>query len=130
MKFSLLVLSAPCASEAGDSAWQFARAVLDAGHELYRIFFFDEGSYHGNALAVSPQDEADRVERWAALAAECNVDLVLCIASAVKRGMLDAGEAERHERGAHCVHPAFTLSGLGQLVDAHIASDRLVTFGG
>ena len=130
MKFSLLVLSAPCASEASDSAWQFARAVIDAGHELYRVFFFHEGSYHGNALAVSPQDEIDRVQRWAALAEECNVDLVLCIASAVKRGMLDADEAERHERNGVSVHPAFNLSGLGQLVDAHISSDRLITFGG
>ena len=130
MKFSLLVLSAPHASEAGDTAWQFARAALDAGHELYRVFFYQDGSYQGNALAVSPQDEVDRVGRWAALAEEHGVNLVLCIASAVKRGMLDSGEADRHERDAASVHPAFELSGLGQLVDAHIESDRLITFGG
>ena len=130
MKFSLLVLSAPHAGVAADSAWQFARAVVDAGHELQRVFFYQEGSYQGSALAVSPQDEDDRVDRWVSLAEASNADLVLCIASAVKRGMLDQGEADRHERPAANVHPAFQLSGLGQLVDAHIESDRLVTFGG
>ena len=130
MKFSILVLTAPHAAQAGDSAWHFARAALDAGHELYRVFFFQEGCLQGNALAVPAQDEVDRVQRWAALSGEYDVDLVLCIASAVKRGVLDAGEAGRHEKSGTSAHPAFELSGLGQLVDAHIHSDRLVTFGG
>ena len=38
-------------------------------------------------------------------------------------------ELARHEKPASNVHPAFEISGLGQLVDAHINSDRLVTFG-
>ena len=129
MKFSLLILSSPYAAEAGDSAWRFARAALDNGHELYRVFFYQEGSYHGSSLAVPPQDDIDRVARWAELAEAGDTDLVLCIASAVKRGMLDAGEADRHDRAAANIHPAFELSGLGQLVDAHIHCDRLVTFG-
>ena len=130
MKFSILVLTAPHAAQAGDSAWHFARAVLDEGHELYRVFFYQQGCQQGNALAVPAQDEVDRVARWATLADEYDVDLVLCIASAVRLGVLDKGEAERHERTAASAHPSFELSGLGQLVDAHINSDRLVTFGG
>ena len=129
MKFSLLITASPYGSQGGDSAWHFARAVLDAGHELYRVFFYLEGVYHGNALSVSPRDEVDRTGRWAELAEEHGVDLVLCIASAAKRGMLDSGEAARHEKTAASVHPAFDVSGLGQLVDAHLNSDRLVTFG-
>ncbi len=130
MRFSILVLGAPQATQAGDSAWQFARAALDSGHELYRVFFYQEGSRQGDALAVPAQDEVDRVGRWASLAEEHGVDLVLCIASAVRRGVLDSAEAERHEKSAAAAHPAFELSGLGQLVDANINSDRLVTFGG
>jgi tRNA 2-thiouridine synthesizing protein D len=130
MRFSILVLSPPHAAQGGDSAWHFARAVLDGGHELYRVFFYQEGSLQGNALAVPAQDEVDRVGRWASLADEHGVDLVLCIASAVRRGVLDTGEADRHEKSATSAHPAFELSGLGQLVDAHMNSDRLVTFGG
>jgi tRNA 2-thiouridine synthesizing protein D len=58
------------------------------------------------------------------------IELTLCISSALRRGMLDPAEAERHEKHAASVHPAFTIAGLGQLVDACARSDRLVTFGG
>lgn len=103
---------------------------MRAGHELYRVFFYHEGVYHGSQLNVTPQDEIDRVQRWAELADQSGVELVLCVASALQRGVLDATEASRYERSAHNIHPAFVIAGLGQLVDAGIHSDRLLTFGG
>ncbi len=129
MNFSLLVLSSPYSTQGGETAWQFASAAVDGGHSIYRVFFYYEGAYHGNQLSVAPQDEVDRVQRWAQFAEQHKVDLVLCVASSVKRGMLDDSEALRHERASASIHPAFELSGLGQLVDAGIKSDRLVTFG-
>jgi tRNA 2-thiouridine synthesizing protein D len=128
VKFSLLILGAPRAGQAGDTARAFCRSALESGHEIYRVFFFDEGVYQGNDLAVTPQDETDPVKQWAELAENHGIDLVLCVASAVKRGMLDETEAQRHACAAS-IHPAFTLSGLGQLVDASAGSDRLLTFG-
>ena len=77
-----------------------------------------------------PQDEADRLEPWLELAEKHQVELVLCISSALRQGVLDADEAERYEKAAATMHPAFTISGLGQLVDAAMVSDRVVTFGG
>ena len=44
--------------------------------------------------------------------------------------MLDEAEAERYEKHAATIHPAFVVSGLGQLVDAAVVSDRMLTFGG
>jgi tRNA 2-thiouridine synthesizing protein D len=44
--------------------------------------------------------------------------------------MLDQVEADRHERPCATINPLFTVSGLGQLVDACASSDRLITFGG
>ena len=129
MKISLLVLAPPHGAQAADSAWHYARAAIALGHQLERVFFYDEAVTNGNVLAVMPQDETDRVARWAALAEESGAELVLCIGSALKRGMLDSTEADRHERPAASVHPAFVVSGLGQLVDAGIRSDRLLTFG-
>ena len=80
-------------------------------------------------MSVFPQDENDRLQPWIELAQQ-GVELVLCISSALKRGMLDATEAQRHEKSAASVHEAFTIDGLGHLVDASANSDRLVTFGG
>jgi tRNA 2-thiouridine synthesizing protein D len=53
----------------------------------------------------------------------------VCVASALRRGMLDPTEASRYEHDAASVAPEFTISGLGQLIDAAIDCDRLVTFG-
>ena len=72
----------------------------------------------------------DRLRPWVELAEQHGVELILCISSALKQGMLDATEAKRHDRSAPSIHPAFIISGLGQLVDAAISSDRLITFGG
>ncbi len=97
---------------------------------MRRVFFLDEGSYTGAALSVFPQDEDDRLQPWITLAEQQDVELVLCISSALKRGMLDASEADRHEKASASIHEAFIIGGLGQLVDASANSDRLVTFGG
>ncbi len=130
MIYSLLVLSSPASGHGARHALDFARAVLDAGHSLHRVFFLDAGAQAGSAVAVFPQDEADRLAPWVSLAEGHGVDLVLCIASALKQGMLDDTEAQRYERAGATIHSAFTISGLGQLVDATAHSDRLVTFGG
>ena len=64
------------------------------------------------------------------LAEEYGVELSLCISSALRRGMLDEGESERHEKTGASIHDAFAIAGLGQLVEACMDSHRLVTFGG
>lgn len=130
MIYSLLVNASPVSGHGARHAAAFARAVIAAGHSVYRVFFLDEGTASGSATAVFPQDEADRLQPWIDLAQDHGVDLVLCIASALKYGLLDETEADRYERAGATVHPAFTISGLGQLVDATAHSDRLVTFGG
>jgi tRNA 2-thiouridine synthesizing protein D len=123
-------MSSPASGYSAATAAQFARALLEAGHTLHRVFFLDNGTYTGTAGAVHPQDEPDRLKAWVELAEEKEVELVLCISSALRRGMLDADEAERYDKAAATVHPAFIVSGLGQLVDATAHSDRLITFGG
>ena len=130
MIYSLLVVSSPASGHGARHALDFAREALAGGHSLYRVFFLDQGTLAGSAVAVFPQDEAARLDPWVELAEQHGVDLVLCIASALKQGMLDDTEAGRHERGGRTVHPAFSVSGLGQLVDATAHAARLVTFGG
>ncbi|WP_170287360.1 sulfurtransferase complex subunit TusD [Halioglobus maricola] len=130
MIYTLLVTSSPASGSGARTACAFAQAAIAAGHEVNRVFFLDEGTSTGSATAVFPQDEADRLAPWVSLAEAHDIDLVLCISSAIKRGMLDTTEARRYERAATTVHPAFTVSGLGQLVDAGAGADRLLTFGG
>ncbi|MFT7685282.1 MAG: tRNA 2-thiouridine synthesizing protein D [Candidatus Azotimanducaceae bacterium] len=129
MKFSIAIFGGPSDSQASLSALNFARAIIKNGHELYRVFFYQEAVTCGNALVVAPQDENNLNTSWGDFSDEHNVELILCIASALRRGILNQSEAERYEKDAGNLHPSFTISGLGQLIDAGIESDRLISFG-
>jgi tRNA 2-thiouridine synthesizing protein D len=130
VNYSILVLSSPLAGQGARNAAAFAHELIAQGHQLHRVFFLDDGASVGGALPVFPQDEADRLLPWVELAEQHEVELALCISSALRRGLLDETEADRHDKTASSVHGAFTIAGLGQLVDACAKSDRLVTFGG
>lgn len=129
MQFALLVLGSPWSQQAAATALRFARAALDCGHRVQRVFFYHDGVYTGNALACPSPDTPDYPRQWAALAAEHDIDLVVCIASAVKRGILPASEARRHKRDAANLAPGFGASGLGQMAESLLTCDRVVTFG-
>jgi tRNA 2-thiouridine synthesizing protein D len=130
MIYSLLVLSSPCSGQGSATAVQFAQAVMERGHQIHHIFFLDEGTLAGAAATVTPQDETNSVELWASFGNRHNIELLLCVSSALKRGLVNAAEAQRYEKEAATVHRAFEIAGLGQLIDATFTSDRMITFGG
>lgn len=130
MIFSLAIYSAPYSSQASYSAYRFACALLENGHSIYRVFFYHDAVHHGSLLATPQQDDVNLTQEWQRLAHKHNVDLVVCIAAALKRGLLNEQEANRYEKPAFNLAPGFEISGLGQLVDAAVISDRLITFGG
>lgn len=129
MIYSLLVLSAPVSGHGSRAAAEFARCAITRGHTIHRVFFLDAGTVTGSGISIFPQDEMDPVQAWAQLHTQHAVELVICISSALKYGMLDETEAARYERPHATIHPAFTVSGLGQLVDACAHADRVITFG-
>lgn len=128
VKFALAVHGAPYASEASATALRFARAAITAGHEVARVFFYHDGVHSASSIAVAPQDDVSPLAGWAELADAHGVELAVCIAASLKRGVLNAAERDRHGVSAANVHPAFAVVGLGQLVDAIMSADRLVTF--
>ncbi|HSN80047.1 MAG TPA: sulfurtransferase complex subunit TusD [Rhodoferax sp.] len=118
MKFGILVNEGPYTHQASDSAYQFAVAALAKGHTIQRVFFYHDGVNNATRLTEPPQDDRHVVNRWSALGTEHKVDLVVCVAAALRRGIKD-----------EVLAPGFRISGLGQLVDSGIKADRLVTFG-
>jgi len=75
------------------------------------------------------QDDRNLTKEWSDLASEHNIDLVVCVAAAQRRGLIDADEAKRNGKDADNIAEGFRISGLGQLVEAGIQADRLITFG-
>jgi tRNA 2-thiouridine synthesizing protein D len=127
--FALAVYSAPHSSEASYTALRFAQTLLSQGHQLMRVFFYQDGIHNSSSLACPPQDEFNLVAAWQQLAREHQVDLVICIAAALRRGVINEEEANRYTKPAHNLAEGFSISGLGQLLDAAVNSDRLITFG-
>ena len=129
MKFAIQVNEGPYQHQASDSAYQFTKAALAKGHEVMRVFFYHDGVNNGTRLTTPPQDDRNIVNRWSELATEHGLDMVLCVAAAQRRGIVDVDEMKRHGKDAHNIAPGFRISGLGQLIEAGIQADRLMVFG-
>ena len=118
MKFGILVNEGPYTHQASDSAYQFCKAALAKGHQIHRVFFYNDGVDNATRLTEPPQDDRNVVSRWSKLAQEHSLDLVVCVAAALRRGIKD-----------EILAPGFRISGLGQLIESGIQSDRMVVFG-
>lgn len=129
MKISLLIHASPTEHASSMTALRFAKAALAKGHEIYRVFFYMDAVWLASQLSVLPQDEASQLELWAQLSRDHECDLVVCIAAALRRGVLDETESKRYRKHAANLPSEFTLSGLGQMVECCALSDRVVSFG-
>lgn len=118
MKLGVMVNEGPFTHQASDSAYQFVKAALAKGHRVPRVFFYYDGVNNANRLSEPQTDDRNLVRLWGALGREHGVDLVVCIAAGLRRGLKE-----------DILAPGFRISGLGQLIEAGIATDRLVVFG-
>jgi len=129
MKFTIQVNTGPFTHQASDSAYRFTLAALESGHEIHRIFFYHDGVNNATMMSAPPQDDRNLQVLWTELAAQYELDMVVCVAAAQRRGIMDKKESERNGKEFANIAPGFQISGLGQLVEAAVASDRLMVFG-
>lgn len=129
MKFTLVLLTGPNNYQSSHTAIEFARAAIKKGHQIYRVFFAAEGVLHGSLLNTPPQDEVNLAHEWQQLIEQHNIDAVVCVSASLKQGILNPQESQRYQKPSHNLSDAMTLSGLGQLIDATVNCDRVITFG-
>lgn len=129
MKFAIQVNASPYQSNAGYSAYRFITAALEQGHEIFRVFFYQDGIYHAFKYATPPDDEFQFSAQWSMLAKLHQIDLVVCISAAQRRGLLCSDEAKRQGKQDDDLAEGFRISGLGQLVEATLVADRFIVFG-
>lgn len=129
MKIGVVISEGPYTHQAADTAYHFVKAAVAKNHEVPRVFFYHDGVNVSTRLSIPPQDERHIQNNWTALAKEHDIDLVVCIAAAQRRGLLDENEARRQGKDANNIADGFRISGLGQLIEMGIETDRLVIFG-
>lgn len=127
--FAILVTGQPYSDQSSKTALQFCKAIVERQHRIYRVFFFNDGVHCANSFITPPQDEKSIPSQWQVLQQEHDLDLVICVSSALRRGVIDQKEAQRYEVSGHNMAGGFNIGGLGQWVDACIQADRVVRFG-
>ncbi|MDF7679804.1 sulfurtransferase complex subunit TusD [Enterobacteriaceae bacterium ESL0689] len=128
MRFAIMVTGPAYGTQQASSAWQFARAVLQAGHELSCVFFYSEGVHNANQFTTPASDEFDLVRAWQRLHDEYAVTLHLCVAASLRRGITAPQESPQPGYTGYNLQPGFILSGLGALAEAALLCDRMVQF--
>ncbi len=128
MKYAILINSNPDTSASAISAYRFAQAALDAGHDILRVFFYQEGIYHALRYRTAPDDECNLTQAWQTLAQAFELDLVVCVSAAQRRGLLNPDEAKRQGKQDDDLAAGFRIGGLGQWLEAMLAADRVIEF--
>lgn len=128
MKFAIQINSSPTDSMSGNLAYQFIKAALKMKHKIYRVFFYQDGIYHAFNYSTPPDDELKMTQKWTDLANEYGIDLVVCISAAQRRGLLSTDEAKRQGKLDNDLAKGFRISGLGQLLEAMLVTDRFIEF--
>ena len=126
LSYTLLVNGPLYGSQSARSAYQFAVALLQQGHKLHSVFFYQDGVSNGSDLTVPANDEFDLAAAWQKLANEHNVSLETCVAAALRRGIISSEEAEQHQLSGSNLATGFTQAGLGSLSEALLTQDRVV----
>lgn len=129
MKFAIQVNSGHSGHPAAWAGLRFATAAIAAGHQVLRVFFYQDGVYQAMRHISPPDDEANSSRAWSELAAKQGLDLVVCISAAQRRGLLCDDEARRQGLPEGIwLADGFRIAGLGQWLEATLQADRCITF--
>ncbi|MGO2343501.1 sulfurtransferase complex subunit TusD [Vibrio litoralis] len=128
LTYSLLVNGSVYGSQSALNAYQFACALIERGHKLVSVFFYQDGVHNASSLVVPANDEFNLTKAWQQLSVQHEVRLESCVAASLRRGILDSNEAKTHERDSSNVAKGLELAGLGGLAEAMLVQDRLVQF--
>lgn len=128
--FTLVITGAPYSTQAPQTALDFAKAAVAEGYRIDRVFLYGDGVHLASALASPPSDETNWPRSWSEFLQEHRIPAVACIASALRRGILNDEEQRRYQRDAANVIAPFQLLGLGEWVESVAGPSKTVYFHG
>ena len=126
--FTLLVRTSPFAGANHQIAQDFVSGALAQGHEIRRVFFYQDAVYAALNTMQPVQGQMSVTARWQQLAESGKFPLQVCIANALRRGVTDEQEQKRYNLPCVTCADGFELAGLGEMATAATDSDRIVEF--
>lgn len=116
------VVTTPPNSNLTTTAIKLVQAAIENGVSIIGVFFYQDGVLNAAKHLSIPSDEYQTLQLWQKINSEYSVPLYLCITAAEKRGLSDElGNSERSN-----INKAFTVSGLGELVELTCKAERVV----
>ncbi|WP_297475355.1 sulfurtransferase complex subunit TusD [uncultured Photobacterium sp.] len=128
LTYAIVVNGPAYGTQAARSAYQFSCALIELGHTLTRVFFYQDGVLNSNALTVPASDEFDLVAAWQQLAQTHQVELHTCVAAALRRGIISEQEAQQNQLVHYSLASGFEAVGLGGLAEVLLSADRVIQF--
>jgi tRNA 2-thiouridine synthesizing protein D len=98
------------------TALQFARAALAQQHTFNCIYFHLDSVLLANRYIDMPTDEFDLNQAWSNFANENNLQLTVCAAAGLRRGINEK-----------CLADGFKMGSIGQLVESCDIADRVLS---
>lgn len=126
LRYTLIMTSSPSLTESHRTGQQLASSILSNGDIIDRIFFYQDASFVGLKSQVPGQGLLPTHERWLDLKNTHSIPLQICIANALRRGVIDNTEANRYDQ-LETMTSGFELTGLGEMAEACQSSDRIIT---
>ncbi|MAA63418.1 MAG: sulfurtransferase complex subunit TusD [Alteromonadaceae bacterium] len=126
--FALVITGAPYSSQAPQTALNFAEAAIRAGHKVNQVFLYGDGVHLASNFASPPSDESDWPALWRAFIENHQIPATCCVASALRRGLLDETESRRYEKTGANVTAPYTIAGLGEWLESTLNSSRTLYF--
>ena len=120
MKNLAVIVTSPPYSSLSITALDYIETALKTNIKLVGVFFYQDGVMHANQQVQIPGDEFQCIQQWQSLHQKYQLPLHLCVTAAEKRGLID--------EEPNNIHPIFTVSGLGELVELVNKADRMVQF--
>jgi tRNA 2-thiouridine synthesizing protein D len=117
-----LVVTTPPNSNLTTSAINLVHTAVENNIKVIGVFFYQDGVLNAAKHLSIPSDEFQTLARWQQLRNDFGVPLYLCITAAEKRGLSD--ELSRDDSSN--IDTAFTVSGLGELVELTSNAERVV----
>lgn len=116
-KYLLMLHNTPWSNQSVLSACQFARAAIKSGNTVSAIFLYQDAVLNAASSLDIPSDELNGQQHLLQLKAEFNIELMLCVTAAEKRGLIES-----------TISPEFVVSGLAEFAELTTQADKVLQF--
>lgn len=136
LKKTLLVVTKSVHHPLAQQALRYANGYLNL-HSLHKqtdtdkpslnVFFYADGATFANAITWQSADQPNFRQQWQQLAKTFELDLMVCVSTALARGISDIDNGKRHQLKHHNLAEGFRLVGLSELA-MHMADSQVLQF--